>query len=215
MLVYLFPLCILLRFRKIQDVGSWTLMLWCLRSFSDPVLSLLFLGSSLHLDLRGPSVPSSPSSTPNTPTLLCSGSSESNLNSPFNITLNSNFQSVFSSSTGLCFIFTSLHSLQVSVFSLRVLAACSSSSARSVNLHGNNKNHGLCCTNNFLLFAHTRSQDLIFFYHRTTILQCRCYLTGFPVQLVTVLCFMLMNLTLGEAAKQTEPNQDIDSGCSC
>lgn len=61
-------------------------------------------GSSLHPDLRGLSLPSSPSFTPNTPTVLCGGKSEPNLNIPLNVSLNSslnsNYHSTFSSSTG-------------------------------------------------------------------------------------------------------------------
>lgn len=63
------------------------------------------LGSSLHPDVRGLSLPSSPSCTPSTNTVLCSGSSEANLNIPLNInlksSLNSNYHTAFSSSTGL------------------------------------------------------------------------------------------------------------------
>lgn len=73
--------------------------------FYKGIVSSLSPGSSQHPDLRGPSVPSSPSFTPNTPTMLCSGNSESNLNTPLNInlnsSLNSNYHTLFSSSTGL------------------------------------------------------------------------------------------------------------------
>lgn len=69
------------------------------------VVSNIPSGSSLHPDLRGLSLPSSPSCTPNTPTMLCSGNSEPNLNTPLNInlnsSLNSNYHTAFSSSTGL------------------------------------------------------------------------------------------------------------------
>lgn len=61
-------------------------------------------GSSLHPDLRGLSLPSSPSFTPNAPTVLCGGKSEPNLNIPLNVSLNSslssNYHTTFSSSTG-------------------------------------------------------------------------------------------------------------------
>lgn len=61
-------------------------------------------GSSLHPDLRGLSLPSSPSFTPSAPTVLCGGKSEPNLNIPLNVSLNSslnsNYHSTFSSSTG-------------------------------------------------------------------------------------------------------------------
>lgn len=61
-------------------------------------------GSSLHPDLRGLSLPSSPSFTPNAPTVLCGGKSEPNLNIPLNVSLNSSLSSnchtTFSSSTG-------------------------------------------------------------------------------------------------------------------
>lgn len=73
--------------------------------YFDPNVSCVPSGSSPHPDLRGPSVPSSPSCTPSTPTMLCSGNSEPNLNTPLNInlnsSLNSNYQTAFSSSTGL------------------------------------------------------------------------------------------------------------------
>ncbi|KAM9344701.1 E3 ubiquitin-protein ligase NEURL1-like [Symphorus nematophorus] len=78
--------------------------LWMFYGLHGTVTQLRILGSSLHPDLRGPSVPSSPSCTPNTPTMLCSGNSEPNLNTPLNInlnsSLNSNYHTVFSSSTG-------------------------------------------------------------------------------------------------------------------
>lgn len=61
-------------------------------------------GSSLHQDLRGLSLPSSPSFTPNAPAVLCGGKSEPNLNIPLNASLNSslssNYHATFSSSTG-------------------------------------------------------------------------------------------------------------------
>lgn len=60
-------------------------------------------GSSLHPDLRGLSLPSSPSFTPTAPTVLCSGKSEPNLNIPLNVSLNSslssNYHTTFSSSS--------------------------------------------------------------------------------------------------------------------
>lgn len=78
--------------------------LWMFYGLHDTITQLRILGSSLHQDLRGPSVPSSPSCTPNTPTMLCSGNSEPNLNTQLNInlnsSLNSNYHTVFSSSTG-------------------------------------------------------------------------------------------------------------------
>uniref|UniRef100_A0A3P9DS58 E3 ubiquitin-protein ligase NEURL1 n=1 Tax=Maylandia zebra TaxID=106582 RepID=A0A3P9DS58_9CICH len=63
--------------------------LWMFFGLHGTITQLRILGSSQHPDLRGPSVPSSPSFTPNTPTMLCSGNSESNLNTPLNINLNS------------------------------------------------------------------------------------------------------------------------------
>lgn len=78
--------------------------LWMFYGLHGTITQLRILGSSLQPDLRGPSVPSSPSCTPNTPTMLCSGNSESNLNTPLNInlnsSLNSNYHTLFSSSTG-------------------------------------------------------------------------------------------------------------------
>ncbi|XP_028279342.1 E3 ubiquitin-protein ligase NEURL1-like [Parambassis ranga] len=78
--------------------------LWMFYGLHGTITQLRILGSSLHPDLRGPSVPSSPSCTPNTPTVLCSGNSESNLNTSLNInlnsSLNSNYHTLFSSSTG-------------------------------------------------------------------------------------------------------------------
>lgn len=78
--------------------------LWMFYGLHGTITQLRILGSSLNKDLRGLSVPSSPSCTPNTPTMLCSGNSESNLNTPLNINLNSsfnsNYHSLFSSSTG-------------------------------------------------------------------------------------------------------------------
>ncbi|KAM6916198.1 E3 ubiquitin-protein ligase NEURL1-like [Xenentodon cancila] len=77
--------------------------LWMFYGLHGTITQLRILGSS-HPELRGPSVPSSPSCTPNTPTMLCSGNSESNLNTPFNIhlssSLNSSYHTQFSSSTG-------------------------------------------------------------------------------------------------------------------
>lgn len=105
---------------SVNDGNIWLhLSLWC-----DPHVTSVPSGSSLHPDLRGPSVPSSPSCTPNTPTMLCSGNSEPNLNTPLNINLNSSFNSnyhtVFSSSTGLSMssnLFLSFQSL-FSIFPL-------------------------------------------------------------------------------------------------
>ncbi|XP_056903919.1 E3 ubiquitin-protein ligase NEURL1-like [Takifugu flavidus] len=78
--------------------------LWMLYGLHGTVTQLRILGSSLHPDLRGLSLPSSPSFTPNTPTVLCGGKSEPNLNIPLNASLNSslnsNYHSTFSSSTG-------------------------------------------------------------------------------------------------------------------
>lgn len=71
----------------------------------DSDVSCVPSGSSPYPELRGPSVPSSPSCTPSTPTMLCSGNSEPDLNTPLNINLNSsinaNYHTAFSSSTGL------------------------------------------------------------------------------------------------------------------
>ncbi|XP_072293427.1 E3 ubiquitin-protein ligase NEURL1-like [Eucyclogobius newberryi] len=61
------------------------------------ISQLRILGSSMS-DVRGPSVPSSPSCTPNTPTLLYT--SESNLSSPLNFSLSSHYSTAFSSPTG-------------------------------------------------------------------------------------------------------------------
>ncbi|XP_033836020.1 E3 ubiquitin-protein ligase NEURL1-like [Periophthalmus magnuspinnatus] len=61
------------------------------------ISQLRILGSCMS-DMRGLSVPSSPSCTPNTPTMLYN--SESNLSSPLNFSLNSNYSSAFCSSTG-------------------------------------------------------------------------------------------------------------------
>uniref|UniRef100_A0A3P8SJI5 E3 ubiquitin-protein ligase NEURL1 n=1 Tax=Amphiprion percula TaxID=161767 RepID=A0A3P8SJI5_AMPPE len=63
--------------------------LWMFYGLHGAITQLRILGSSLHPDLRGPSVPSSPSCTPNTPIMFCSGNTESNLNNPMNINLNS------------------------------------------------------------------------------------------------------------------------------
>ncbi|KAK7901442.1 hypothetical protein WMY93_018211 [Mugilogobius chulae] len=54
---------------------------------------------SCQSDMRGSSVPSSPSCTPNTPTLLYN--SESNLSSPLSFSLKSNYSTAFSSSAGI------------------------------------------------------------------------------------------------------------------
>lgn len=89
--------------------------------FYKGIVSSLSPGSSQHPDLRGPSVPSSPSFTPNTPTMLCSGNSESNLNTPLNInlnsSLNSNYHTLFSSSTGLSKRFGFFSFLSLRIFS--------------------------------------------------------------------------------------------------
>ncbi|XP_031732877.1 E3 ubiquitin-protein ligase NEURL1-like [Anarrhichthys ocellatus] len=78
--------------------------LWMFYGLHGTFTQLRILGSSPHPDPRGVSVPSSPSFTPNTPTMLGSGNSEPNLNTPLNINLNSSLNSsyytVFSSSTG-------------------------------------------------------------------------------------------------------------------
>uniref|UniRef100_A0A3Q0R0D1 E3 ubiquitin-protein ligase NEURL1 n=1 Tax=Amphilophus citrinellus TaxID=61819 RepID=A0A3Q0R0D1_AMPCI len=67
--------------------------LWMFYGLHGTITQLRILGSSQNPDLRGPSVPSSPSCTPNTPTMLCSGNSESNLNTALNINLNSTLNS--------------------------------------------------------------------------------------------------------------------------
>uniref|UniRef100_A0A1A8JIM0 E3 ubiquitin-protein ligase NEURL1 n=1 Tax=Nothobranchius kuhntae TaxID=321403 RepID=A0A1A8JIM0_NOTKU len=78
--------------------------LWMFICLPSTITQLRILGSSLHADYRGPSVPSSPSCTPNTPTILNSSSSESTLNSSMkinlNASLNSNYHTLFSSSAG-------------------------------------------------------------------------------------------------------------------
>ncbi|XP_026165566.1 E3 ubiquitin-protein ligase NEURL1-like [Mastacembelus armatus] len=78
--------------------------LWMFYGLHGTITQLRILGSSLHQDLRGPSIPSSPSCTPNTPSMPCSGNLEPNLNTPLNInlnsSLNSSYHTVFSSSTG-------------------------------------------------------------------------------------------------------------------
>ncbi|KAK2921784.1 E3 ubiquitin-protein ligase NEURL1-like isoform X1 [Channa argus] len=78
--------------------------LWMFFGLHNTITQLRIIGSSPHPELRGPSAPSSPSCTPNSPTMLCSGHSESNLNIPLNINLNSSFNSsyhtAFCSSTG-------------------------------------------------------------------------------------------------------------------
>ncbi|KAM4591244.1 E3 ubiquitin-protein ligase NEURL1-like [Odontesthes bonariensis] len=78
--------------------------LWMFYGLHSTITQLRILGTSLHPDLRGISAPSSPSCTPNTPTMLCSGNSESNLNTSLNInlnsSLNSNYHTLFSSSAG-------------------------------------------------------------------------------------------------------------------
>ena len=96
--------------RPFANYQLWLTSQWCTewvmeRSLWIFCVSSLCSGSSLHADLRGPSIPSSPSCTPNTHTVLCSGNSEPNLNTTLNInlnsSLNSNYHAVFSSSTGL------------------------------------------------------------------------------------------------------------------
>ncbi|KAK5623465.1 E3 ubiquitin-protein ligase neurl1 [Crenichthys baileyi] len=78
--------------------------LWMFYGLHGSITQLRILGSSLPPDHQGSSVPSSPSCTPNTPTMLCSGNSGSNLNSTLNInlnsSLNSNYRTLFSTSTG-------------------------------------------------------------------------------------------------------------------
>lgn len=78
--------------------------LWMLYGLHGTISQLRILGSSLHPDLRGLSLPSSPSFTPNTPMVLCGGKSEPNLNIPLNVSLNSslssNYHTTFSSSAG-------------------------------------------------------------------------------------------------------------------
>uniref|UniRef100_A0A8C3ASN6 E3 ubiquitin-protein ligase NEURL1 n=1 Tax=Cyclopterus lumpus TaxID=8103 RepID=A0A8C3ASN6_CYCLU len=67
--------------------------LWMFYGLHGTFTQLRILGSSSHPDPRGVSVPSSPSCTPNNPTMLGSGDSEPNLNTPLNINLNSNLNS--------------------------------------------------------------------------------------------------------------------------
>lgn len=78
--------------------------LWMFFGLHGALTQLRILGTSIHTDLRGPSVPSSPSCTPNTPTLLSGGSSEPNLNAHLNISLSTSlaasYPPAFSSSTG-------------------------------------------------------------------------------------------------------------------
>ncbi|XP_068183288.1 E3 ubiquitin-protein ligase NEURL1-like [Antennarius striatus] len=77
--------------------------LWMFYSLHGTITQLRILGSSPVPDLRGLLVPNSPSCTPNTHTMLCSGNSEPNLNTPLNMnlnsSLNSNYHSALSSST--------------------------------------------------------------------------------------------------------------------
>ncbi|XP_071022680.1 E3 ubiquitin-protein ligase NEURL1-like isoform X1 [Oncorhynchus clarkii lewisi] len=74
--------------------------LWMFFGLHGAVTQLKILGSSLNADPRGLSIPSSP----NTPTLRCSVSSEPNFNSNLNINLNTSLNAsnppAFSSSTG-------------------------------------------------------------------------------------------------------------------
>uniref|UniRef100_A0A3Q2CJP9 E3 ubiquitin-protein ligase NEURL1-like n=1 Tax=Cyprinodon variegatus TaxID=28743 RepID=A0A3Q2CJP9_CYPVA len=76
--------------------------LWMFYGLHGSITQLRIL--ALPTDAQGPSVPSSPSCTPNTPTMLCSGNSGSNLNTALNISLNSslnsNYHMLFSTSTG-------------------------------------------------------------------------------------------------------------------
>ncbi|XP_056148136.1 neuralized E3 ubiquitin protein ligase 1Ab [Lampris incognitus] len=78
--------------------------LWMFYGLHGSITQLRILGSSLHPDIRGLSVPNSPSCSPNSSTLLCGGISEPNLNTSLNINLNSSLntsnQTAFSSSTG-------------------------------------------------------------------------------------------------------------------
>ncbi|XP_034040563.1 E3 ubiquitin-protein ligase NEURL1-like isoform X2 [Thalassophryne amazonica] len=74
--------------------------LWMFYGLHGAVAQLRILGSSLQPDVRGPSIPSSPSCAHNIPTLLCNGNSELNLNTSLNVNLNSHCQTVFTSSTG-------------------------------------------------------------------------------------------------------------------
>uniref|UniRef100_A0A8D0D7F2 E3 ubiquitin-protein ligase NEURL1 n=1 Tax=Sander lucioperca TaxID=283035 RepID=A0A8D0D7F2_SANLU len=57
--------------------------LWMFYSLHGAITQLRILGSSPHPDLRGPSVPSSPSCTPNTPTMLCSDVCDSHISNVF------------------------------------------------------------------------------------------------------------------------------------
>lgn len=78
--------------------------LWMFYGLHGSITQLRILGSYLP-DRQGTSVPSSPICTPNTPTMLCSGNSGSNLNTTLNISLNSslnsNYSTLFSTSTGI------------------------------------------------------------------------------------------------------------------
>uniref|UniRef100_A0A3P9JCD3 E3 ubiquitin-protein ligase NEURL1 n=1 Tax=Oryzias latipes TaxID=8090 RepID=A0A3P9JCD3_ORYLA len=69
-----------------------------------PTAQLRILGSSLHSDLRGSSVPSSPMCELNAPPMLCNQNANFNLNNPHNMNLNarlnSNHHALFSSSSG-------------------------------------------------------------------------------------------------------------------
>lgn len=79
--------------------------LWMFYGLHGTVTQLRILGSSLHPDPRGGlSLPSTPSCTPSSPTMLCSGNSEPNLSKPLSINLHSSsssgYHAAFSSSTG-------------------------------------------------------------------------------------------------------------------
>lgn len=139
-----------------QDVHSsqfanyqlWLNSQWCTvwvmeRSLWIFCVSSLCSGSSLHADLRGPSIPSSPSCTPNTHTVLCSGNSEPNLNTTLNInlnsSLNSNYHAVFSSSTGLFVSLLSpmsIDSLVIILFSVCEIDSNAASSTQILGIRG-------------------------------------------------------------------------------
>uniref|UniRef100_A0A3Q2NR01 E3 ubiquitin-protein ligase NEURL1 n=1 Tax=Fundulus heteroclitus TaxID=8078 RepID=A0A3Q2NR01_FUNHE len=63
--------------------------LWMFYGLHGSITQLRILGSSLPPDYQGQSVPSSPSCTPGSPTMLFSGHSGMNLNTTLNISLNS------------------------------------------------------------------------------------------------------------------------------
>lgn len=71
--------------------------LWMFFGLHGTISQLRILGSCM-VDLRGLSVPSSPSCTPNTPTPLYS--SQSDLHSPLNFSLSSSYNTALSSSSG-------------------------------------------------------------------------------------------------------------------